>query len=62
MKKTAIIVGGGIGGLFTGALLAKNDINVIVLEKNDIIGGGLQCFKRKGKIYETGVQPSAIAG
>lgn len=55
MKKTAIIVGGGIGGLFTGALLAKNGIQVTVLEKNDIIGGGLQCFHRKGKIYETGM-------
>lgn len=55
MNGRAIIIGGGIGGLFTGAFLAKNGVNVTVLEKNDIIGGGLQCFQRRGKIFETGM-------
>lgn len=55
MKKSAIIIGGGIGGLFTGAFLAKNGLAVTVLEKNGIIGGGLQCFRRKDKIFETGM-------
>ena len=55
MTKSAIIIGGGIGGLFTGAFLAQNGLSVTVLEKNSIIGGGLQCFRRKGKIFETGM-------
>lgn len=55
MNNSAIIIGGGIGGLFTGAFLAKNGLKVIVLEKNGIIGGGLQCFRRKNKIFETGM-------
>lgn len=55
MSARAIIIGGGIGGLFTGAFLAKNGIKVTVLEKNGIIGGGLQCFRRKNKIFETGM-------
>lgn len=55
MNQSAIIIGGGIGGLFTGAFLAKNGLKVTVLEKNDIIGGGLQCFRRKDKIFETGM-------
>lgn len=55
MKQTAVIIGGGIGGLFTGAFLAKNGYSVTVLEKNSIIGGGLQCFHRKGKSFETGM-------
>lgn len=55
MKASAIIIGGGIGGLFTGAFLSKNGIKVTVLEKNSIIGGGLQCFRRKDKIFETGM-------
>ena len=55
MERSAIIIGGGIGGLFTGALLAKNGLRVTLLEKNAIIGGGLQCFSRGGKLYETGM-------
>ena len=55
MTTSAIIIGGGIGGLFTGAFLSKNGIKVTVLEKNSIIGGGLQCFRRKDKIFETGM-------
>lgn len=55
MKESVIIVGGGIGGLFTGAFLARNGCKVTVLEKNSIIGGGLQCFSRRGKTFETGM-------
>lgn len=53
--KDCVIIGGGIGGLFTGAFLAKNGVRVTVLEKNGIIGGGLQCFRRGGKLFETGM-------
>ena len=52
---SVVIAGGGIGGLFTGAFLARNGVKVTVLEKNMIIGGGLQCFRREGKLYETGM-------
>lgn len=55
MKQSAIIIGGGIGGLFTGAFLSRNGVDVTVLEKNHIIGGGLQCFHRNNKIFETGM-------
>ncbi len=51
----AIIIGGGLGGLFTGALLAKNGIQVTVLEKSHVVGGGLQTFVRHGITYETGM-------
>lgn len=55
MNESVIIIGGGIGGLFTGAFLARNGLKVTVLEKNSIIGGGLQCFARRGKTFETGM-------
>lgn len=55
MNESVIIIGGGIGGLFTGAFLALNGLKVTVLEKNSIIGGGLQCFARRGKTFETGM-------
>ena len=53
--KDIIMIGGGLGGLTTGALLAKEGYRVTVLEKNPIIGGGLQCFHRRGVLFETGM-------
>ena len=50
-----IIIGGGLGGLTTGALLAKEGRKVTVLEKNNIVGGGLQNFTRKGILFDTGM-------
>lgn len=44
---TVGIVGGGIGGLFTGALLANKGYKVEVFEKNLIPGGYCQSFPRK---------------
>ena len=54
-KKTVLIIGGGLGGLVTGALLSKEGYKVTVLEKNAIIGGGLQTFKRHGVDFATGM-------
>lgn len=54
-QQNVIIIGGGLGGLFTGAFLSKEGHKVTVLEKNVIVGGGLQCFKRHGEIFETGM-------
>jgi len=53
--QTVIIIGGGLGGLFTGALLTKEGCRVTVLEKNSTIGGGLQTFRRGEALFETGM-------
>ena len=53
--KDIVIIGGGLGGLTTGALLAREGCRVTVLEKNPVIGGGLQCFRRGGVLFETGM-------
>lgn len=50
-----IIIGGGLGGLLCGALLAKEGKKVIVLEKNKQIGGSLQSFGVDGKLFESAV-------
>lgn len=50
-----IIIGGGLGGLFAGALLSKEGFQVTVLEKNATIGGGLQTFRRFGESFDTGM-------
>ena len=54
-RKTVVVMGGGLGGLVSGALLAKEGYKVTVLEKNAIIGGGLQNFKRQGISFPTGM-------
>lgn len=56
----AIIIGAGPSGLFTAAILAKEGYEVTVIEKNQIIGGGLQSFKRFGETFDIGMH--AIGG
>ena len=55
MEKSAVIIGGGLGGLFTGAILAKEGIRVTIIEKNANVGGGLQSFTRFGETFDTGM-------
>lgn len=56
MKKfDVIIVGSGLGGLECGAILSKEGFNVCVLEKNRVLGGCLQSFKRHNKVLDTGI-------
>ncbi|MCQ2184071.1 MAG: NAD(P)/FAD-dependent oxidoreductase [Bacteroidales bacterium] len=53
--ESIVIVGGGLGGLFTGAILAKEGLKVTVIEKNSTVGGGLQSFTRMGEVFDTGM-------
>jgi len=50
-----VIIGSGIAGLICAAYLSKKGKSVIVLEKNQQIGGCLQVFSRDKKILDTGV-------
>lgn len=54
-RPSQLIIGGGLSGLFTGALLAQDGYPVTVLEKNSTIGGGLQCFRRGNTVFPTGM-------
>lgn len=54
-KEKVIVIGSGLGGLLTGCILSKEGYNVTVLEKNRQIGGCLQVFARKGRIFNTGL-------
>jgi len=55
MKPTVIIIGGGIGGLFCGAIMSKEGYDVKIFEQHYKIGGGLHHFKREGVEFETGM-------
>ncbi len=50
-----IIVGAGLGGLLSAALLSKEGYKVCVLEKNKQIGGCLQSFGLDKKLVESAV-------
>lgn len=48
-----IIVGAGVGGLTSGALLAKRGLKVLLLEKNNFVGGYCSSFERKGFLFDS---------
>ncbi len=49
-----VVIGGGISGLATAALLARNGYKVTLLEKNDFIGGRASYFREKGYFFDKG--------
>jgi len=50
-----VIIGSGMGGLACAYILASEGFKVVVLEKNNQIGGNLQVFSRDKCIFDTGV-------
>lgn len=53
-NKKVIIIGAGIGGLATAALLGKAGYDVTILEKNRIPGGRATQWKTKGFTFDMG--------
>jgi len=51
----AIVIGSGLGGLTSAALLANEGKRVLVLERHYVIGGFTHTFKRKGWEWDVGV-------
>lgn len=49
------MVGGGIGGLTTAALLAARGVNVCLLERQSVAGGCVAAFEKFGYNFESGV-------
>ena len=50
----AIIIGGGIAGLATAALLARDGHEVTVLEQRDVVGGRAGSWEQDGFRFDTG--------
>jgi len=49
-----MVVGAGIGGLTTAALLAKRGKSVLVVEQHYLPGGCASIFRRKGFTFDVG--------
>ena len=55
MIKNIIVIGSGMGGMTTAAMLSKLGKKVLVLEQHYIPGGFTHTFKRKGYEWDVGV-------
>jgi phytoene desaturase len=54
MNKKVIIIGSGIGGLGSAAMLGKSGYDVTVIEKNATLGGRANIFEAKGYTFDMG--------
>ena len=54
MKKTAIVIGSGFGGIASALRLKKLGYNVSLFEKLDQLGGRARVFKSNGYIFDAG--------
>lgn len=54
-NQKVIIIGAGLGGLVCAAILAKEGLDVTVVEKNQRVGGCLQSYRCANAIFDTGM-------
>jgi all-trans-retinol 13,14-reductase len=52
-KYDVVVIGGGLGGLLSAVLLAKEGMKVCVLEKDKQVGGCLQTFSFHKKVFDS---------
>jgi len=54
VTKSAVVIGGGIGGLATAALLAKSGMSVKLFEANEQVGGRASVWEQDGFRFDMG--------
>ncbi|MFC2161231.1 phytoene desaturase family protein [Acidobacteriota bacterium] len=62
MRYHTIVVGGGMAGLIAAAYLAKEGKSVLLLEKQNIVGGLVTSFIREGTFYDGGIRSTENSG
>lgn len=61
-KKKIVIVGAGMGGLTAAAYLCKENYDVLLIDKNNKIGGLVNTFKREGFSFDSGPRAFVNSG
>jgi len=59
--KDIVVIGAGLTGLTVAFLLRRQGRNVVILEKEDNVGGTIQTFNEDGYIYEKGPNTGVIS-
>ena len=54
MTKSVVVIGGGIAGLSSAALLARDGYHVTLLEKQTNVGGRAGSWEKDGFRFDTG--------
>lgn len=62
MNVDVVIVGSGVSGLTSAAILAKQGKKVLVVEKQPQFGGALRQFKRQGLSFDVGFHYTGCLG
>jgi phytoene dehydrogenase-like protein len=62
MDYDVIVVGGGIAGLTASAFLAKSGHSVLLLEKDERVGGCINSFEREGFVFDGGIRATENSG
>ena len=61
MRQTTIIIGAGLTGLTAAHTLRKQGKEVLVVEKENRIGGQIRTFEEQGFVYESGPNTGMVA-
>ena len=61
-RERVVIVGAGMAGLTAAAYLTRDDYDVLLLEKNDRIGGLVHTFNQGGFSFDTGPRAFVNSG
>ena len=61
-RERVVIVGAGMAGLTAAAYLTRDDYDVLLLEKNDRIGGLVHTFNQDGFSFDTGPRAFVNSG
>lgn len=53
-RKRVVVVGAGMAGLTAAAYLAREGFDVLLVDKNDRVGGLVSTFENNGFFFDTG--------